>query len=85
MLRAAKTTYPDPDGEPRLLCPSLEEWRRAVLFVRLLRALTALVGSKDQARVWIAAMPGWGYPADLVQADAGLAYVVNYLEGHFEY
>lgn len=87
VLQTTRPMCPTPDGEPRLLSPGLEEWRRAVLFVRLLRALTALVGHKDQARVWMHSRNAGlgGTPAELVQADAGLAYVVNYLEGHFEH
>jgi len=58
-------------------------WQLAALFVRLFRALDAIVGSDDEAaRAW---MRGdnralGGIPLELIRDPAGLARTVDYLD-----
>lgn len=85
VLMSTEPLCPDPAGEPRLLLPTQAEWRRAVLLVRLYRALVS-TGGNDFVRTWMArhnAALG-ARPADLAQTEAGLEYVVRYLEHHLQ-
>jgi hypothetical protein len=58
-------------------------WQLAVLFVRLYRALDAIVGSDDQAaRAWLRGSHRvlGGVPLDLIREPAGLVRAVDYLD-----
>ena len=62
---------------------SSKPWQLAVLFVRLYRALDAIVGSDNAAaRVWLrsANRALGGVPLDLIREPAGLVRAVDYLD-----
>lgn len=72
-------------GGHYLLSPSKgKEWEFAVLFVRLFRALDAIVGSTDAARQWLAGdnLGLQGRPIDLIRGTEGLVRVLHYLDAH---
>jgi hypothetical protein len=63
--------------------PGSKPWQLAVLFVRLFRALDAIVGSDDAAaRAWMRGTHAalGGVPLELVRDPAGLARTVDYLD-----
>jgi hypothetical protein len=67
----------------RLLLPHEKSFELAVLFVRLYRALDAIVGGDDAvAAAWLrndnTALNG--RPMNLIQSLAGLVYVIQYLD-----
>jgi hypothetical protein len=67
----------------RHLDPGSKPWQLAALFVRLFRALDAIVGSDDHAaRAWIRGEHNvlGGVPLDLIREPAGLARTVDYLD-----
>ena len=57
-------------------------WQLAVLLVRLYRSLGALVGSDEQARLWLKAGNHHlaGVPLERIQNIEGLVDVVRYLD-----
>ncbi len=68
----------------RGLAPQSKEGELALLLVRLLRSLDALVGNDDQRRVAWMASPNralGGVPRDLVQSVEGLVATLGYLDG----
>lgn len=63
--------------------PGSKAWQLAALFVRLFRALDAIVGSDDRAaRAWISSENHGlgGVPLDLIREPAGLVRTVDYLD-----
>jgi hypothetical protein len=65
------------------LDPGSKPWQLAALFVRLFRALDAVVGSNDTAaRAWMRGehLTLGGVPLELVREPAGLARTVDYLD-----
>ena len=63
--------------------PGSKAWQLAALFVRLFRALDAIVGSDDRAaRAWIGSENHGlgGIPLELIREPAGLARTVDYLD-----
>jgi DNA-binding XRE family transcriptional regulator len=63
--------------------PGSKPWQLAALFVRLFRALDAVVGSDDAtARAWMRGphLTLGGIPLELVRDPAGLARAVDYLD-----
>lgn len=63
--------------------PDSKEGELALMFVRLFRALDALMGGNDaQARAWLHAMNDHvgGVPADRIRSVEGLVDVVQYLD-----
>jgi hypothetical protein len=63
--------------------PGSKPWQLAALFVRLFRALDAVVGSNDTAaRAWMRGqhLALGGVPLELVRDPAGLARTVDYLD-----
>ncbi len=66
----------------KTLEPGSKPWQLAALFVRLFRALDAIVGSDDAARAWLrGANAGLGgVPMELIRDPAGLSRVVDYLD-----
>jgi transcriptional regulator with XRE-family HTH domain len=70
------------NGQKRLE-PGSKPWQLAALFVRLFRALDAIVGSDDTAaRAWLRGhnLALGGVPLDLIRDPAGLARAVDYLD-----
>jgi transcriptional regulator with XRE-family HTH domain len=66
-----------------LLEPRSKAWELAALFVRLYRALDALVGSNEaQARAWLNGpnLALGGAPRELIARAEGLVRVVHYLD-----
>ena len=60
-----------------------KEWELGTLFVRLFRALDALIGSNDvAARAWLNGHNSSlaGRPIDLIRSTEGLVRVVQYLD-----
>jgi uncharacterized protein (DUF2384 family) len=66
----------------KVLDQGSKPWQLAALFVRLFRALDAIVGSDDAARAWLRApnLALGGIPLDLIRDPAGLSRVVDYLD-----
>ncbi|HVN43608.1 MAG TPA: antitoxin Xre/MbcA/ParS toxin-binding domain-containing protein [Steroidobacteraceae bacterium] len=67
----------------RLLEPGSKPWQLAALFVRLFRALDAIVGSDDAAaQAWLRSENTalGGVPLDLIREPAGLVRTVDYLD-----
>ena len=66
----------------RTLEPGSKPWQLAALFVRLFRALDAIVGSDAAARAWLRGtnVSLGGVPLDLIRDPAGLSRVVDYLD-----
>ena len=66
----------------KLLDPGSKPWQLAALFVRLFRALDAIVGTDEAARAWLSArnLALGGIPLELIRDPAGLARVVDYLD-----
>lgn len=63
--------------------PGSKPWQLAALFVRLFRALDAIVGSDDEAaRAWMRGrnLSLGGVPLELVRDPAGLVRTVDYLD-----
>ena len=63
--------------------PGSKPWQLAALFVRLFRALDAIVGSDDEAaRAWMRGrnLALGGVPLELVRDPAGLVRTVDYLD-----
>jgi DNA-binding XRE family transcriptional regulator len=63
--------------------PGSKPWQLAALFVRLFRALDAIVGSDDEAaRAWMRGrnLALGGVPLELVREPAGLVRTVDYLD-----
>jgi len=60
------------------------EWEFALLFVRLYRALDAIVGSGDAAQAWLRGpnLALGSRPVDLIRSAEGLVRVVHYLDAH---
>ena len=70
------------NGHKRLE-PGSKSWQLAALFVRLFRALDAIVGSDDAAaRAWMCGDNHGlgGVPLELIREPAGLARTVDYLD-----
>jgi len=64
------------------LDPARKEWEFALLFVRVFRALDAIVGSEGAARKWLQS-DNRGLnrrPLDLIRSTEGLVRVVQYLD-----
>jgi transcriptional regulator with XRE-family HTH domain len=67
----------------RQLEPGSKPWQLAALFVRLFRALDAIVGSDDAAaQAWLRGENSalGGVPLDLIREPAGLVRTVDYLD-----
>jgi len=67
----------------RQLEPGSKPWQLAALFVRLFRALDAIVGSDDAAaQAWLRSENSalGGVPLHLIQEPAGLVRAVDYLD-----
>jgi len=67
----------------RQLEPGSKPWQLAALFVRLFRALDAIVGSDDAAaRAWLRSDNSalGGVPLELIREPAGLVRAVDYLD-----
>lgn len=67
----------------RQLEPGSKPWQLAALFVRLFRALDAIVGSDDAAaQAWLRSENSalGGVPLDLIRDPAGLVRTVDYLD-----
>ena len=67
----------------RQLEPGSKPWQLATLFVRMFRALSAIVGSDDKtAHAWMRNhnLALGGVPIDLVRDPAGLVRTVDYLD-----
>jgi transcriptional regulator with XRE-family HTH domain len=67
----------------RQLEPGSKPWQLAALFVRLFRALDAIVGSDDAAaQAWLRSENNalGGVPLQLIQEPAGLVRAVDYLD-----
>ncbi len=64
------------------LDPQRKEWEFALLFVRVFRALDAIVGSESAARQWLQSDNRGlsGRPLDLIRSTEGLVRVVQYLD-----
>jgi DNA-binding XRE family transcriptional regulator len=63
--------------------PGSKPWQLAALFVRLFRALDAIVGSDDAAaRTWLRGdnLALGGIPLELIREPAGLVRTVDYLD-----
>jgi len=63
--------------------PGSKPWQLAALFVRLFRALDAIVGSDDAAaQAWLRSENSalGGVPLQLIQEPAGLVRAVDYLD-----
>jgi hypothetical protein len=63
--------------------PGSKAWQLAALFVRLFRALDAIVGSDDAAaRAWMSSDNHGlgGVPLELIREPAGLVRTVDYLD-----
>jgi DNA-binding XRE family transcriptional regulator len=63
--------------------PGSKPWQLAALFVRLFRALDAIVGSDDTAaRAWLHGenLALGGVPLEIVRDPGGLARTVDYLD-----
>jgi transcriptional regulator with XRE-family HTH domain len=70
------------NGQKRLE-PGSKPWQLAALFVRLFRALDAIVGSDDAAaRAWLRGdnLALGGTPLELIREPAGLVRTVDYLD-----
>jgi transcriptional regulator with XRE-family HTH domain len=70
-------------NDQKQLEPGSKPWQLAALFVRLFRALDAIVGSDDgAARAWLRAdnRALGGVPLDLIRDPAGLVRAVDYLD-----
>lgn len=70
-------------NDQKQLEPGSKPWQLAALFVRLFRALDAVVGSDDTAsRAWLRGenLALGGVPLELIREPAGLARVVDYLD-----
>jgi DNA-binding XRE family transcriptional regulator len=70
------------NGHKRLE-PGSKSWQLAALFVRLFRALDAIVGSDDgAARAWMGGDNHGlgGVPLELIREPAGLVRTVDYLD-----
>ena len=64
-----------------LLRPSTETWSRALLLVELYQSLLALVGTEQNAKIWLSSKNRSlsGRPRDLITCRTGLEQVVQYL------
>ena len=69
-------------AEEYLLDPSLDEWTRAIYFVRLSTALENLVGKSQSDYLWIIShnIALGDTPLNLIQTREGLIKVVHYAE-----
>jgi uncharacterized protein (DUF2384 family) len=66
----------------KTLAPGSKPFQLAALFVRLFRALDAIVGSDEAARAWLRGPNAGlgGIPIELIRDPAGLSRVVDYLD-----
>jgi uncharacterized protein (DUF2384 family) len=64
-----------------LLQLGTEAWGRALLFVQLYQSLLALVGTEQNAKIWLSSKNRGlsGRPRDLIACRTGLEQVVQYL------
>jgi uncharacterized protein (DUF2384 family) len=64
-----------------LLQPCTEAWSRALLLVELYQSLLALVGTEQNAKIWLSSKNRGlsGRPRDLIACRTGLEQVVQYL------
>ncbi|MBF4559228.1 DUF2384 domain-containing protein [Pseudomonas sp. p50] len=64
-----------------LLQPGTEAWSRALLLVDLYQSLLALVGTEQNAKIWLSSQNRGlsGRPRDLITCRMGLEQVVQYL------
>jgi uncharacterized protein (DUF2384 family) len=70
-------------GRERTIAPASKEGELALLFLRVVRSLDAVVGgSEPAARQWLRAENRHlgGVPADLLESVTGLAHVAEYLD-----
>ena len=61
--------------------PCTEAWSRALLLVELYQSLLALVGTEQNAKIWLSSKNRSlsGRPRDLITCRTGLEQVVQYL------
>jgi len=66
----------------KTLAAGSKPFQLAALFVRLFRALDAIVGSDEAARAWLRGPNAGlgGIPIELIRDPAGLSRVVDYLD-----
>jgi uncharacterized protein (DUF2384 family) len=71
----------------RMLDPAREEWQNAVRFAGLFRSLLSLVGTPEQARVWLATAHKTlgAAPVSLLQTPEGRDRVYRYLDAVQKY
>lgn len=64
-----------------LLQPCTEAWSRALLLIELYQSLLALVGTEQNAKIWLGSKNRGlsGRPRDLIACRTGLEQVVQYL------
>lgn len=64
-----------------LLQPGTEAWSHALLFVELYQSLLALVGTEQNAKIWLSSKNRGlsGRPRDLIAYREGLEQVIQYL------
>jgi len=64
-----------------LLQPSTEAWSRALLLIELYQLLLALVGTEQNAKIWLSSKNRGlsGRPRDLIKCRTGLEQVFQYL------
>jgi transcriptional regulator with XRE-family HTH domain len=83
MLGLSEATVSRLASGQRTLEPGSTSWQLATLWVRLFRALDAIVGSDDiAARAWLrgANTALGGVPIELIREVAGLVRTVDYLD-----
>jgi hypothetical protein len=66
------------------LDPARKEWELAVLLVRMFRSLDSILGSHENARLWLAGpnLALAGKPIELIESTEGLVRVIHYLDAH---
>jgi len=71
-------------AEEYLLDPSLDEWNRAIYFLRLITALETSVGKSQSDYLWLVShnIALGDAPLNLIQTSEGLIMVVHYVENN---
>jgi len=71
-------------AEEYLLDPSLDEWNRAIYFLRLITALETSVGKSQSDYLWLVShnIALGDVPLNLIQTSEGLIMVVHYVENN---